>query len=55
MVWVVVNYIIVGDEFLEWFIGVDMSIKLKLMGVDVGFIGDVYGWIFGCLIYIYEN
>lgn len=45
MVQVVVD-IICGDNVLE-FIGVDMSIKLKLMGVDVVSIGDVYGMIKG--------
>lgn len=44
MVCVVVSYLIGGDIC---FIGVDMSIKLKLMGVEVGFIGDVYEWIEG--------
>lgn len=37
------------------FVGVDMSIKFKLMGVEVGLIGDVYVKILGVLVYIYYN
>ena len=37
------------------FEGADMSTKLKLMGVDVGSIGDAHGRTDGALSYIYEN
>lgn len=52
MVCMVVSYIIGGD--VE-FVGVDMSIKFKLMGVEVGLIGDVYECIVGVFSYIYLN
>lgn len=39
------------DEVVVVFVGVDMSIKLKLMGVDVVSIGDVYGMMVGSCIY----
>lgn len=37
------------------FTGADMSTKLKLMGVDVGSIGDAHAKTEGALTYIYEN
>lgn len=37
------------------FSGADMSTKLKLMGVDVGSIGDAHGNTEGSLSYTYEN
>ncbi|MFD2166842.1 nitrite reductase large subunit NirB [Thalassotalea euphylliae] len=37
------------------FTGADMSTKLKLMGVDVGSIGDAHGRTEGALSYTYEN
>jgi len=37
------------------FEGADMSTKLKLMGVDVGSIGDAHGRTEGALSYTYEN
>ena len=37
------------------FIGADMSTKLKLMGVDVGSIGDAHAKTEGALTYTYEN
>lgn len=37
------------------FEGADMSTKLKLMGVDVGSIGDAHGRTAGSLSYTYEN
>jgi nitrite reductase (NADH) large subunit len=39
----------------EPFTGADMSTKLKLMGVDVGSIGDAHGKTPGSLTYTYEN
>jgi len=39
----------------EQFSGADMSTKLKLMGVDVGSIGDAHGRTAGALTYTYEN
>ncbi|WP_276307860.1 nitrite reductase large subunit NirB [Alteromonas flava] len=42
-----------GSE--EVFTGADMSTKLKLMGVDVGSIGDAHGRTPGALTYTYEN
>ncbi|HCM47813.1 MAG TPA: nitrite reductase (NAD(P)H) [Colwellia sp.] len=37
------------------FVGADMSTKLKLMGVEVGSIGDAQGKTEGSLTYTYEN
>ena len=37
------------------FQGADMSTKLKLMGVDVGSIGDAHARTEGALTYTYEN
>jgi nitrite reductase (NADH) large subunit len=37
------------------FAGADMSTKLKLLGVEVGSIGDAHGRTEGALSYIYEN
>ncbi len=37
------------------FQGADMSTKLKLLGVDVGSIGDAHGKSEGCLSWIYSN
>ncbi|TRY30216.1 nitrite reductase large subunit NirB [Aliiglaciecola sp. M165] len=39
----------------EQFTGADMSTKLKLMGVDVGSIGDAHAKTPGALTYTYEN
>lgn len=39
----------------ESFLGADMSTKLKLMGVDVGSIGDAHCKTAGALTYTYEN
>ncbi|WP_304634172.1 nitrite reductase large subunit NirB [Pseudoalteromonas sp.] len=52
---VVANHIVLGDESDEYFTGADMSTKLKLMGVDVGSIGDAHGRTPGALTYTYEN
>lgn len=43
-----------GDESVV-FRGADMSTKLKLMGVDVGSIGDAHGQTPGCLSYRYVD
>lgn len=43
-----------NDEIAE-FTGADMSTKLKLMGVEVGSIGDAHGKTEGALTYTYEN
>ncbi len=45
---------IAGDS-TQTFIGADMSTKLKLMGVDVGSIGDAHGNTEGGLSYLYQN
>lgn len=37
------------------FVGADMSTKLKLMGVEVGSIGDAHASTAGALVYTYEN
>jgi nitrite reductase (NADH) large subunit len=37
------------------FVGADMSTKLKLMGVEVGSIGDAHAKSPGALVYTYEN
>lgn len=39
----------------QTFTGADMSTKLKLMGVDVGSIGDAHGTTEGGLSYLYQN
>jgi nitrite reductase (NADH) large subunit len=44
----------IGGE-QESFMGADMSTKLKLMGVEVGSIGDAHGKTEGSLSYIYED
>lgn len=44
---------ICGEE--AEFTGADMSTKLKLMGVEVGSIGDAHGKTEGSLTYTYEN
>ncbi|WP_438862797.1 nitrite reductase large subunit NirB [Neptunicella sp.] len=44
---------IVGEEAA--FTGADMSTKLKLMGVDVGSIGDAHARTSGALTYVFEN
>ena len=45
---------IAGDTE-QTFTGADMSTKLKLMGVDVGSIGDAHATTEGSLSYIYQN
>ena len=45
---------IAGDSE-RTFTGADMSTKLKLMGVDVGSIGDAHGTTEGGLSYLYQN
>ncbi|WLP93943.1 nitrite reductase large subunit NirB [Psychrobacter sp. M13] len=45
---------IAGDSE-QIFAGADMSTKLKLMGVDVGSIGDAHGTTEGGLSYLYQN
>lgn len=45
---------IAGDTE-QTFTGADMSTKLKLMGVDVGSIGDAHGKTEGSLSYVYQN
>ncbi|MEZ7517425.1 nitrite reductase large subunit NirB [Psychrobacter sp. Arc9] len=45
---------IAGDS-KQIFTGADMSTKLKLMGVDVGSIGDAHGTSDGSLSYVYQN
>ena len=44
-----------NDGELAEFTGADMSTKLKLMGVEVGSIGDAHGKTQGSLTYTYEN
>lgn len=45
---------IAGDHE-QTFMGADMSTKLKLMGVDVGSIGDAHGTTEDSLSYLYQN
>ncbi|HSP85621.1 MAG TPA: FAD-dependent oxidoreductase, partial [Psychrobacter sp.] len=45
---------IAGDK-TQTFTGADMSTKLKLMGVDVGSIGDAHGKSADSLSYLYQN
>ncbi|HBD03144.1 MAG TPA: nitrite reductase large subunit, partial [Psychrobacter sp.] len=45
---------IAGDH-AQTFTGADMSTKLKLMGVDVGSIGDAHGATENSLSYLYQN
>lgn len=47
-----VSHMTGGDLAFE---GADMSTKLKLMGVEVGSIGDAHGKTEGALSYVYEN
>lgn len=49
---VAASHIASGDLRFE---GADMSTKLKLMGVEVGSIGDAHGRTEGALSYTYEN
>ena len=49
---VAASHISAGDLRFE---GADMSTKLKLMGVDVGSIGDAHARTEGALTYTYEN
>jgi len=49
---VTANNILGGDE---QFTGADMSTKLKLMGMDVGSIGDAHARTEGCKSYVYSN
>ncbi|MFB1015180.1 MAG: nitrite reductase large subunit NirB [Alteromonadaceae bacterium] len=44
---------IIGGE--QKFTGADMSTKLKLMGIDVGSIGDAHSRSQGCKSYVYSN
>lgn len=44
---------IMGGE--QQFTGADMSTKLKLMGMDVGSIGDAHARTEGCKSYVYSN
>ena len=44
---------IIGGE--QKFTGADMSTKLKLMGIDVGSIGDAHARSQGCKSYVYSN
>jgi nitrite reductase (NADH) large subunit len=49
------HYIVTNDSDNHAFSGADMSTKLKLMGVDVGSIGDAHGRTSGALTYTYED
>ncbi len=44
-----------NDEEKPSFKGADMSTKLKLLGVDVGSIGDAHGKAPGSIAYVYSN
>lgn len=46
---------VLDSDTQESFTGADMSTKLKLMGVDVGSIGDAHGKSAGALSFVYEN
>ena len=46
---------IVDSSSADEFAGADMSTKLKLLGVEVGSIGDAHGRTDGALSYTYEN
>lgn len=45
----------IAGESSQTFNGADMSTKLKLMGVDVGSIGDAHGTTEDSLSYLYQN
>lgn len=45
----------ISGDTQQTFTGADMSTKLKLMGVDVGSIGDAHGKTEGSLSYVYQN
>ncbi|MBW8191135.1 nitrite reductase large subunit NirB [Neiella marina] len=49
---VAVSHLTGGDDTFE---GADMSTKLKLLGVEVGSIGDAHGNTQGSLSYVYSN
>ena len=49
------GHIISGNEGVSLFTGSDMSAKLKLLGVDVGSIGDANARTPGAQSYIYQN
>ncbi|MBD1391266.1 nitrite reductase large subunit [Neiella sp. HB171785] len=49
---VAVSHITGGDDSFE---GADMSTKLKLLGVEVGSIGDAHGNTPGSISYVYSN
>ncbi|MEM0911674.1 MAG: nitrite reductase large subunit NirB [Pseudomonadota bacterium] len=46
---------VLDSQTEESFTGADMSTKLKLMGVEVGSIGDAHGKSAGALSFVYEN
>ncbi len=52
---VAAKHLIEGCASKASFTGADLSTKLKLMGVDVGSIGDAHGRTPGALTYTYEN
>ena len=52
---IIANHTNLIEEAPLRFTGADMSTKLKLMGVDVGSIGDAHGRTPGALSYTYEN
>ena len=52
---VAANHLLLAENSEEQFTGADMSTKLKLMGVDVGSIGDAHGRSPGALTYTYEK
>jgi nitrite reductase (NADH) large subunit len=52
MATVAVDHLLGGTARFE---GADMSAKLKLLGVDVGSIGDANGRTPGCKSYVYQN
>lgn len=45
----------IAGDYAQTFTGADMSTKLKLMGVDVGSIGDAHGATENSLSYLYQN
>ncbi|MGB7392200.1 nitrite reductase large subunit NirB [Marinomonas sp.] len=45
---------LLGDASLS-FTGADMSTKLKLLGCDVGSIGDAHGQSQGCKVFVYQD
>jgi nitrite reductase (NADH) large subunit len=52
---IVADHLIHGDSATLTFMGADMSTKLKLLGVEVGSIGDAHGKTVGAMNYLFTD